>query len=315
MYPKYFDENNADKIYALNMPEIIKEATDYKKQNNVKSAALDKEKIGLFIIDAQNSFTNPNGSLFVPGSVEDNIRTAKFIYNNVDKLTSIYMSLDTHFTYQIFNPTWWKDSNGNYPDPFTIITYDDIKADKWRAQKDPVGSGNYVKELEQNGKKNLCIWPLHCLLGSSGHAVNSILHEAVKFQEVVKTSMVHYETKGTIPTTEYYSVLEPEVKQQMAGGTFNTRFYQTLMTVDKLYICGQASGFCVLETVESIKRQIGNDKSLLSKIYILRDCMSSVPAIQDDNGNIIVDCPKIANDAIDGWANIGINVVKSTDSI
>jgi len=315
MTPKYFNENDADKIYALNMAEIIKEANEYKKQNGIKSSALDKEKVGLFIIDAQNDFTNPNGSLFVPGSMEDNVRTAKFIYNNITKLTTIYLSLDTHYTYQIFSPLWWKDANGNSPDPFTLISYEDIKQDKWRPQKDPIGSAEYVKVLEQSGKKTLCIWPIHCLLGSSGHAINTLLHEAVKFQEVVKTSMVHYETKGDLADTEYYSVLEPEVKKQCVKGTFNTKFYDTLINMDKLYISGQASSHCVLETVESIKRQIGNDKSLLNKIYILKDCMSPVSPIKDEQGNIIVDFPKIADDAIASWESIGMNVVNSTDSI
>ena len=315
MTPKYFNESDANRIYALNMPEIIKEAHEYKLKNNVKSSAIDKSKIGLFLIDVQNSFTDPNGSLFVPGSVESNIRIAKFIYNNVEELSTIYASLDTHFTFQIFTPLWWKNSEGMHPDPFTIISYDDIKLGKWMALKDPVGSANYIKKLEADGKKNLCIWPMHTLMGDVSSAINSMVHSAMKFQEIVKTSIIHYEQKGTILNTENYSVLEPEVKVPVAGGTFNTKFFNALMSVDKLYIGGFAKSHCLLETVESLIREIGNDDVLLNKLYILEDCTDSVAPILDGSGNVIVDFPKIGNDALDRWKKLGINVVKSTDPI
>lgn len=38
-----------------------------------------RKKNALLIIDAQYDFCNPNGSLFVPGAVEDNKRLANFI--------------------------------------------------------------------------------------------------------------------------------------------------------------------------------------------------------------------------------------------
>jgi nicotinamidase-related amidase len=129
-------------------------------------------------------------------------------------------------------------------------------------------------------------------------------------------STAYYLTKGTIPDTENYSVLSPEVKKpNIPGGTFNTKFYQALMDNDRIYIAGQASSHCVLETLKDLEREIGGDKKLLNKIYILRDCMSPVSAIKDGKGNIIVDFPKIANDALDDFANKGMNIINSTKGI
>lgn len=43
--------------------------------------------------------------------------------------------------------------------------------------------------------------------------------------------------------------------------------------------------------------------------------MSPVPAIEDDSGNMIVDFPQIAEDALDRFEVEGMNIVYSTDDI
>jgi len=316
MKPNYYNPTKVEEIYSIDTAKVIDEANEYKKNNSIESSNKDTEKVGLFLIDVQNDFCDPSmGSLFVPGSENDNINICNFIYDNVAKISNIYLSLDTHFLFQIFHPSWWMDSQGNPPPPFTLISYEDLKQGKWLAKADPKGSLAYCQELESVGKKQLCIWPYHCLLGSTGHAVNSCVQEAVLFQQTVKMTPARYEIKGNIANTENYSVLSPEVKKQVPGGSFNADFYQALISNDKLYIAGQAAIHCVLETVKELERERGGDKNLLSKIYILRDCMSPVPAVEDGQGNVLVDFPKIALDALDGWEKNGMNVVRSTDTI
>jgi hypothetical protein len=64
-----------------------------------------------------------------------------------------------------------------------------------------------------------------------------------------------------------------------------------------------------------MKREIGNDKELLNKIYILEDCMSPVGNIEDEDGNTIVDFAKIVEDSFVEFKKDGMHIVKSTDKI
>ena len=64
-----------------------------------------------------------------------------------------------------------------------------------------------------------------------------------------------------------------------------------------------------------MKREIGNDKELLDKIYILEDCMSPVPNITDGKGNTIVDFKKIVEDSFEQFKADGMHIVKSNDNI
>ena len=47
-----------------------------------------------------------NGALGVPGAHGDVERMTQFIYNNMDKITNIAVSIDTHTPHQIFHPCW-----------------------------------------------------------------------------------------------------------------------------------------------------------------------------------------------------------------
>ena len=70
-----------------------------------------------------------------------------------------------------------------------------------------------------------------------------------------------------------------------------------------------------METLIDIQKEFSGDKDMLDKVYILEDCMSPVSPVTDKDGNIIVDFPKIANDALDNFRNAGMHLVKSTNDI
>lgn len=315
--PSYFDENKVGTIYQSRDELVIREAEDFRRTKDIKPAVTDKYRVALFMIDVQNSFCDPNGSLFVPGAVEDNINICKFIYKNIDKITSCIASMDSHLPFQIFSPLWWIDNNtGKHPEPFTMISADDVKNGKYSAIFQPKESLAYCEELERKGKKVLAIWPFHTMIGSVSHSINSSVYEAILFHSALRVSQPTYLQKGTVPNTENYSVLSPEVKKtNHPQGGFNTPFFNALMKHDRVYICGEASSHCVMETILDIQREFSGDKEMLNKIYILEDCMSPVSAITDDKGNIIVDFPKIAKDALEDFKASGMNVVKSTDDI
>ena len=130
-------------------------------------------KIHGLIIDPQEDFCNPaTGALYVSGAGEDMERLARMLRRIGPKLDDIHVTLDSHHLVDIAHPIWWKDSAGNHPDPFTIISLSDLEAARWTTTQPGMyrRSHEYVASLEANGRYPLCIWPYHCLIGSTGHA-------------------------------------------------------------------------------------------------------------------------------------------------
>jgi nicotinamidase-related amidase len=317
--PSFFDKALFDKLYMTRDAQIREEAMVYSRDNNITPATDDDQRIALFGIDVQGGFCLPGASLFVNGAVEDSIRTAEFILRNMNKITSLHFSLDTHHVYQIFHPTWWWDTTTNdHPAPLTIITSELIKQNRFRPLRLPLDSLAYVEELEKTGKYALIIWPYHTLLGSPGHAMVPAVFEAAMFYAVARRQQINFETKGEHVLTENYSVMSPEVKKVRGKvvGQFNTKFFKALMENDRVYIVGQASSHCVKTTIEDLLREIQLvDPALADKVYILEDCTSPVAAVVDEKGNTIVDFPAIAKQAFEDFKAAGMHVVKSTDDI
>lgn len=324
--PSFYDRNKVGQIHLTGFDrylQIAQEAAEFRKRLGIKPASEDKFKIAVFSIDEQIGFCIPGASLFVPGAVEDSQRGCDFIYRNIDVITNLQYSLDTHRAFQIFYPTFWIDKDGNNPAPFTMITTDDIRKGKWIPALYPLEAESYVAELEKTGKYVLIIWPFHTMLGAIDHALVPAAFEAALFHSIARQKQTGFETKGTHPLTENFSVLEPEVKQIKVGanvintGQFNTGFFKALMNNDRVYVKGQAKSHCVKSTIESLLNQIlTDDPDLVKKVYILEDCMSSVPAVRDAKGNLLSpDFPAIADAAIEDFKKAGMNVVKSTDPV
>lgn len=85
-------------------------------------------KIHLVVIDPQNDFSTPQGSLFVQGADQDMSRLALMVKRLGKKLDDIHITMDSHRKVDISHPMWWKDSAGKHPSPFTMITADDVDA-------------------------------------------------------------------------------------------------------------------------------------------------------------------------------------------
>ncbi len=84
------------------------------------------QKAKLFIIDPQYDFCNSNGTLYVPGADKDMVRLSGMIKNNIKQIDDIHLTLDSHNRLHIAHPIWWVDNLGNHPDPFTIISAEDV---------------------------------------------------------------------------------------------------------------------------------------------------------------------------------------------
>jgi len=234
------------------------------------------KRVELLVIDPQFDFCDPNGSLFVGGADEDMVRLAKFVEANGRSLYDIHITLDTHHFVDIAHPIFWIDSNANHPDPFTIITFDDVRDGKWKVTNPQFHNRalGYVHTLTDNGRYPLCIWPPHCLIGTPGHNVVEPLRVALaKWEE--DFAMVDYVTKGSNFWTEHYSAVQADVPDPEDPGTMlNTRLIETLEDSDIILIAGEALSHCVANTIRDIANNFGEDN--IKKFYLLEDCSSNV---------------------------------------
>jgi nicotinamidase/pyrazinamidase len=321
--PKFYDASKVGTLYLPKVDEVVTAG----KAAKLKPASNDRGlKIILLLVDPQIDFIHINGALSVPGAVEDTRRTNEWIFNNIDGLSAVAASLDTHLLFQIFSSSWWVDKKGNPPAPFTAITLNDYQDGIWR----PVSriynrdaSGNkvawdtdgkyfdwneyYLARLEEQAKKPLVIWPFHTMLGTPGHAIDPSLFEAILYHGAARMVQPQFLTKGSIPKSENYSIMEPEVKvaDHPLGG-LNTDFLDMLAGYDLIYIAGQAKSHCVLETILSIVRYFdAKAPDALDKIRVLEDCMSSVSGFEDGAEKAFAELQ----------ADFNLRMVKSSDRL
>ena len=304
-FPSFYDPN---RIGTLFHPDVAAIAVDA-AATGLAPASSDTQSVHLVIIDMQTDFCHPDGTLYVPGAPDDIRRLIEFIYRHAAHITNITCSLDSHLPHQIFSPGWWVDAQGKHPDPFTLISYADIKAGKWRALIAPIWSVEYVKRLEQGAKKTLTIWPYHTMIGNIGHALDQELWSAVFWHAMARKTQPTWLTKGSVPQTEHYSIVQPEVlvPQHPMGGV-NKAFLDTLDEADIVLVAGEAESHCVLESVADIVEGFGNRPDALSKIFFLSDCTS--PVLHPD-----VDFHAIAQAEFTQFAGRGVNFVASTDKL
>jgi hypothetical protein len=129
-YENIIDVNHIASFESIeNVNDILALAED----ENIPSASRDGKRILLLAIDVQNDFMENIGSLAVAGSKGDVQRLTQWMYRNLESLTQVICSLDCHSMMQIFHPVWWLDKEGRHPEPFTIISYEDVANSIWKA--------------------------------------------------------------------------------------------------------------------------------------------------------------------------------------
>jgi nicotinamidase-related amidase len=284
-------------------------AVDAGKALGTAPSSTDKERVILLLVDAQVDFVHPDGALCVPGAVDDTRRTIEWIFSNLSQITTIAASLDSHVPIQIFSPTWWVNAQGEHPPPYTPISSDEVLRGTWRPLYEPEWSVEYVEKLEEQARKQLMIWPYHTLIGTPGHSLTPALYEAIAFHTAARLSQPVFLHKGSIPKTEHYSILEPEVKvPDQPLGNLNTAFLDMLARYDLVYIAGQAKSHCVLETVTSVMRYFAPLPEVIRKLRLLIDCTSSVAHPQ-------IDFDALANQTLERYARQGLKLVRSSDGV
>jgi nicotinamidase-related amidase len=278
----------------------------------------------------QNTFCIPDFELFVGGStgtgaVDDNLRLCQFIYRNLNVITEICPTMDTHQSMQIFHSIFLVNNQGEHPEPYTLITPEDIEQGIWRFNPELSFSldihetygqeylRHYTRTLKKGGKYDLTIWPYHAMLGGIGHALVSAVEEAIFFHSIARYSQPDFQVKGGNPFTENYSVLKPEVLEDAVGEQIaekNVGFITKLLDFDAVVIAGQAKSHCLAWTIDDLLSEIQvSDKNLAEKVYLLEDCSSPVviPGV--------IDYTEQATEAFQKFAAAGMQIVRSTDPI
>lgn len=317
---------------------LFEYASRWRKQHAIAPAATDAAPVTFLVIDAQLDFTNPLGTLYVGGhsgngAIDDCARTAEFVYANLNKISRVIPTADTHLANQIFFSSFWVDANGEPVGAHRTISVAQIDAGEVRVAPAmaALANGNYgwlckqarhyCAELERAGKYQLYIWPPHCILGSQGHALNGVVFEAAMFHAYVRQTQLTLEIKGAHPFAENYSVLGPEVLTRHDGLPMlqkNTAIIKTLLDSRAVIIAGQAASHCVKSSIDDILSEIqAVDPALARKIYVMEDLTSSVvvPDSIDPATKLVtkgVDFTPEADKAFAKFRAAGMNLVKST---
>ncbi len=327
--PNFFNPDTVGEVWRVPYQARAAEARGWADTHGLQPVKDDQVKVNLLLVDVQNTFCIPGYALFVAGrsgnaSVEDNRRLCQFIYRHLGQITDITLTMDTHQAMQIFHAIYLVDADGNHPDPYTLVTVEDIHSGRWRFNPEiaevlgttpETGQRNlahYVSELTARERYALTIWPYHAMLGGIGHALVPAVEEAVFFHSLARYSQPSFEVKGQNPFTEHYSVIGPEVREDAAGnqiGTRNEKFVRNLAYYDITLIAGQAKSHCVAFTIADLLDDIQRiDPTLAHKVYLLEDCTSPVVVPG-------MDYTEQADTAFARFADAGMHVIRSTDPL
>jgi nicotinamidase-related amidase len=313
-------------VWRVDYEARFGEALEWAEAHDLRPAAQDETRVCLLLVDLQNTFCTPGFELFVAGrsgtgAVEDTKRLCSFLYRNLGAVTETVVTLDTHQAYHIFHAPFLVDAAGRHPDPYTLVTVEDVSAGRWRVDPEaaePVGlaaeyAGEhlraYVEALTHGGKYDLTVWPFHAMLGGIGHALVSAVEEALFFHAIARRAPTRFELKGRETLTEHYSVLGPEVSRGARGealGARNTALVEHLLGFDAVLVAGQAKSHCVAWTVEDL---LADAPEIAPRLYLLEDCSSPVVVPG------AVDYTDDADAAFGRFAEAGAHVVRSTDPV
>ncbi len=324
--PDFYRPERVGEVWRVPYEDRAREARSWAQEHVIRPAEDDELRICLLAVDVQNTFCIPGFELFVggrsgTGAVDDNRRLCEFVYRNLGVITQIVPSLDTHHALQIFHAVWLVDEDGNHPDPYTLVSAEDVESGLWRVNPGVCRSlgiepdyaerqlVHYTRALAEGGKYQLTIWPYHALLGGIGHALVSAVEEAFFFHGAVRETQPSFQVKGEETLTEHYSILGPEVTLGPDGeelGRRNEQLIEQLLGFDAVVVAGQAKSHCVAWTIDDLLAGDGEVERLAGRVYLLEDCTSPVVVPG------AVDYTDEADAAFARFAEAGMHVVRST---
>jgi len=327
--PPHFEPDRVGEVWRVDYEQRARDAAAWAAEHGIRPASADSPRVCLLAVDVQNTFCIPGFELFVggrsgTGAVDDSRRLCEFVYRNLGTITQVLPSLDTHHAMQVFHAIWLVDEAGNHPEPYTLVSAEDVESGRWRVNEavaDALGLdrgyaarhlAHYTRALAGGGKYDLTIWPYHAMLGGIGHALVPAVEEALFFHSVARYSQPEFQVKGDQPLTEHYSMLGPEVTEGPDGerlGGLNTALIEKLLEFDAVVVAGQAKSHCIAWTIDDLLEDETVRLQLAERTYLLEDCTSPVVVPG------AVDYTDEADAAFERYAAAGMHVVRSTEPI
>ena len=197
----------------------------------------------LLIIDPQNDFVDPRGSLYVKGAEKVVENLCKFLDKEGDKYDQIAVTQDSHHKIHIS----FKDGWTNKPEPFSTVVVK-VGSDFELCAKD--------LEIAYYGDTGVNIWPDHCVIGTWGHCFPENLSEALGRWEIRNRKPVIYQRKGENCGYEAYSAYTDESFGKDKPGWRRIKH-------DELDICGFCKDICVAETIKDLVTKTDENVCLL----------------------------------------------------
>lgn len=234
----------------------------------------------LLIIDPQVDFMDlPGSTLPVAGASADMERLAAFIDATASRIGRITVTLDTHELHDIGHPVFWRTAEGRTPAPFTPVSVEDVERGRIDAA-DPANREHvrgYLRALRDGQRYGHMIWPVHCQIGSPGHAIHPAVLRAINDWESRTGTPAQRVLKGRNRLTEHYSAVRAEVVDPRDPATdINRDLVDAVRQSTRTLVAGEALSHCVKATVEDLVGEIGS----ASGFTLLTDAMSAVAGFE-----------------------------------
>lgn len=302
-------------------------------------------RVDIVVIDGQNDFlANGNepenwpwphggrqrGALYIEGADVEAVRVANMIKGDgLEVFNKIHASLDGHDRNDGSHNVSWKDRFDNVIEPFTIITYDDVKAltytpsfrfGVWEGKAVPAREWalNYTEALAELGRAPLCLWPVHCKKASWGANIYHPLDEAYDAWCDHTGAWIDFISKGGWPWTEHYSALIADVPDPTRPETqMNTAVVTDVAGANRIVWCGWAGSHCTAWTAKDAvnffepsdeEKKKGAKNEFVEKSIFLEDACAPVP-----NPAPGVDFEKNRRDFLDEMQSRGAVISTTTE--
>ena len=221
----------------------------------------------LLIVDPQNDFVDPKGTLYVPGSEKTIEHIRKFIKTHIQEIDEILISQDTHQAYNIGFPEFW-----NIPGlkAFDKICVEDILSGKCKPHNlDPARKDAFLTQFRKYRGTELTVWPHHCIEGTWGCCFPDTLNDALGEWGLKRSKCYKVWKKGWVPEIESYSIF-PSITH-LGNGEILERPRILLKPWTKIWVSGFCKDICVAETLQDMKSDFYKDK-----LVILENCMATL---------------------------------------
>jgi nicotinamidase-related amidase len=237
----------------------------------------------LLIVDPQNDFLDIEGAaLPVPGANADMTRLAAWLQQHRSAVQAVTVTLDSHPSVGIERTSFWLQADDRAAAPFSVVTAAAVRAGQWRP-RDATRTAEvlaYLDALEAPGQRQLVVWPVHCVLGTWGHNIQTELARSIADWEMQSGQLCDKVLKGLNPMTEQYSAFRAEVPRADDPRTALNRPLLARLAAGSapLLVAGEALSHCVAASVQDMLAQL--PPARLRQTVLLTDCMSPVAGFE-----------------------------------